>query len=43
MSNALPVSTPAARLRLTAPAQMGRLFRVLALAGRDWPDPGGFQ
>jgi SAM-dependent MidA family methyltransferase len=33
----------AARLRLTAPAQMGRLFRVLALVGRDWPDPGGFQ
>ena len=31
----------AARLRLSAPAQMGRLFRVLALIAPDWPEPAG--
>ena len=29
----------AARDRLTAPEQMGRLFKVLALTAPDWPDP----
>jgi SAM-dependent MidA family methyltransferase len=31
-----------ARRRLTAPDQMGELFRVLALAAPDWPEPAGF-
>jgi SAM-dependent MidA family methyltransferase len=31
-----------ARLRLTAPDQMGSLFKVLALVARSWPDPEGF-
>jgi SAM-dependent MidA family methyltransferase len=33
----------AARQRLTAPEQMGSLFKVLALVGPDWPEPAGFQ
>jgi NADH dehydrogenase [ubiquinone] 1 alpha subcomplex assembly factor 7 len=32
----------AARVRLSSPAAMGRLFRVLALTARDWPLPAGF-
>jgi NADH dehydrogenase [ubiquinone] 1 alpha subcomplex assembly factor 7 len=32
----------AAYHRLTAPDQMGVLFKVLGLAGRDWPDGAGF-
>ena len=32
----------AARERLTAPSQMGRLFSVLALGSADWPEPAGF-
>jgi SAM-dependent MidA family methyltransferase len=32
----------AARDRLAAPGQMGRLFRVMALAAPAWPDPAGF-
>lgn len=32
----------AAYHRLTAPDQMGVLFKVLGLAGRDWPDGVGF-
>jgi SAM-dependent MidA family methyltransferase len=32
----------AARDRLAAPGQMGRLFRVMALTAPDWPDPAGF-
>lgn len=32
----------AARERLSAPEQMGTLFRVLALVGPDWPQPEGF-
>ena len=32
----------AARERLTAPGQMGRLFKVLALVAPRWPDPEGF-
>ncbi|MWV26598.1 class I SAM-dependent methyltransferase [Erythrobacter sp. GH3-10] len=31
-----------ARDRLIAPAQMGDLFKVLGLAGPDWPDGAGF-
>jgi SAM-dependent MidA family methyltransferase len=32
----------AARDRLTGPEQMGRLFKVMALAAPGWPDPAGF-
>ena len=32
----------AARLRLTAPAQMGRLFKAMAATAPGWPDPAGF-
>jgi NADH dehydrogenase [ubiquinone] 1 alpha subcomplex assembly factor 7 len=32
----------AARARLTAPDQMGRLFKALAIAAPEWPDPAGF-
>lgn len=32
----------AAAARLTAPAQMGALFKVLALTHPDWPTPAGF-
>ena len=32
----------AAAHRLTAPDAMGRLFKVLCLTGRDWPEPAGF-
>ena len=32
----------AARLRLTAPEQMGRLFRAMALVAPGWPAPAGF-
>ena len=32
-----------ARDRLTAPGQMGSLFKVLALAAPGWPDPAGFE
>jgi SAM-dependent MidA family methyltransferase len=32
----------AARDRLTAPDQMGDLFRVLALVAPGWPEPAGF-
>jgi SAM-dependent MidA family methyltransferase len=32
----------AARHRLTAPDQMGKLFKVLALTARGWPEPAGF-
>jgi NADH dehydrogenase [ubiquinone] 1 alpha subcomplex assembly factor 7 len=32
----------AARVRLTAPEQMGRLFRVMALVAPFWPEPAGF-
>lgn len=33
----------AARERLTAPDQMGRLFKVMALVAPGWPVPEGFQ
>jgi SAM-dependent MidA family methyltransferase len=32
----------AARRRLTAPEQMGRLFRAMAILAPTWPDPAGF-
>jgi NADH dehydrogenase [ubiquinone] 1 alpha subcomplex assembly factor 7 len=32
----------AARLRLSAPAQMGRLFKVLAFTAPEWQEPAGF-
>jgi len=33
----------AARLRLTAPDQMGNLFKVMALTAPGWPFPAGFE
>jgi NADH dehydrogenase [ubiquinone] 1 alpha subcomplex assembly factor 7 len=46
---ALAIRTPGeadaivtAHQRLTDPAQMGTLFRVMGLTGRDWPTPAGF-
>ncbi len=33
----------AARDRLIAPAQMGRLFKVMALVAPDWPAPAGYE
>ncbi len=32
----------AALVRLTAPQQMGALFRVMALTSHGWPEPAGF-
>jgi SAM-dependent MidA family methyltransferase len=32
----------AAYRRLTAPGEMGELFKVMAVTGRRWPEPGGF-
>ena len=32
----------AARHRLSAPSQMGRLFKVLAFSAQGWPEPAGF-
>lgn len=46
LARAAPARTEeieAARLRLTAPDQMGRLFRAMALIAPDWPAPGGFE
>jgi len=31
-----------AKRRLTAPDQMGELFKVMGLAGTDWPEGAGF-
>ncbi|MBC7506461.1 MAG: SAM-dependent methyltransferase [Sandarakinorhabdus sp.] len=33
----------AARVRLTAPTQMGGLFKVMAFSAREWPVPAGFD
>jgi NADH dehydrogenase [ubiquinone] 1 alpha subcomplex assembly factor 7 len=33
----------AARIRLSDPQAMGRLFRVMALTSADWPKPAGFE
>jgi SAM-dependent MidA family methyltransferase len=48
-AEALVVASPdrahevhAAHQRLTAPDQMGTLFKVLALSAPDWPEPAGF-
>ena len=44
LARAAPARTEeiaAARERLTAPEQMGRLFKVLALTAPDWPAPAG--
>jgi SAM-dependent MidA family methyltransferase len=32
----------AARQRLVAPDQMGRLFKAIAIAAPGWPIPAGF-
>ena len=32
-----------ARDRLASPERMGRLFKVMALSARGWPDPAGFR
>ncbi len=32
----------AARVRLSSPAAMGRLFQALSIVGADWPAPAGF-
>jgi len=45
LARAAPARTEeieAARLRLSAPAQMGRLFKVLALSAPEWQEPAGF-
>jgi SAM-dependent MidA family methyltransferase len=33
----------AARHRLTAPEEMGSLFKVMAFVAAGWPDPAGFE
>ena len=33
----------AAAMRLTAPAEMGKLFKVMGLAGPEWPDGAGLS
>ncbi|HTU11297.1 MAG TPA: SAM-dependent methyltransferase [Allosphingosinicella sp.] len=45
LAHAAPARTEeieAARLRLSAPGQMGRLFKVLALSAPGWQEPAGF-
>lgn len=45
LARAAPARTEeieAARHRLSAPAQMGRLFKVLAFSARQWQEPAGF-
>ena len=32
----------AALVRLTAPTQMGNLFKAMAVSSHDWPQPAGF-
>lgn len=41
-SPAAAAKVAAALVRLTAPAQMGSLFKVMALSAQDWPVPAGF-
>ena len=41
--SAATAQVAAALVRLTAPAQMGNLFKVMAMTGRDWPVPAGFD
>ncbi len=45
LARAVPSRTEeieAARLRLTAPEQMGRLFKAMAVLAPGWPQPAGF-
>ncbi|HYJ51628.1 MAG TPA: SAM-dependent methyltransferase [Allosphingosinicella sp.] len=45
LAKATPERAPeiaAARERLTAPDQMGRLFKAMALVAPAWPEPAGF-
>ncbi len=45
LARAAPARTEeieAARHRLSAPSQMGRLFKVLAFSARGWAEPAGF-
>jgi SAM-dependent MidA family methyltransferase len=45
LARAAPARTEeieAARHRLAAPSQMGRLFKVLAFSAPQWPEPAGF-
>jgi NADH dehydrogenase [ubiquinone] 1 alpha subcomplex assembly factor 7 len=45
LARAAPARTEeieAARLRLSAPSQMGRLFKVLAFSAPQWQEPAGF-
>lgn len=45
LARSAPDSAPAVEAafqRLSAPDQMGVLFKVLGLAGKDWPDGAGF-
>ena len=45
LARAAPARTEeieAARLRLSAPSQMGRLFKVLAFSAPEWQEPAGF-
>ena len=41
--SAAAAQVAAALIRLTAPAQMGNLFKVMAMTGKDWPVPAGFD
>jgi SAM-dependent MidA family methyltransferase len=40
--SATAAAISAALVRLTAPGQMGALFKAMALIGRGWPAPAGF-
>jgi NADH dehydrogenase [ubiquinone] 1 alpha subcomplex assembly factor 7 len=45
LARAAPARTEeieAARHRLSAPSQMGRLFKILAFSAPGWPEPAGF-
>ena len=45
LAHAAPARTEeieAARARLSAPGQMGRLFKVLAFSCPEWQEPAGF-
>jgi SAM-dependent MidA family methyltransferase len=45
LARAAPARTEeieAARHRLSAPSQMGRLFKILAFTAPQWQEPAGF-
>jgi NADH dehydrogenase [ubiquinone] 1 alpha subcomplex assembly factor 7 len=45
LARAAPARTEeieAARHRLSAPSQMGRLFKILAFSAPQWQEPAGF-